>query len=168
MKEEDKTITKPIDFTKSSIYFVTFSVKDNVCCLSQIREKTTKNGTNFSVKLLPSGILLKNRIRRLAKQYSYLTVLECVLMPNHFHLLIEVDYQQNSRLKKADRIFKTILSEFKNSTANVIKTKQFPEFSWNKSSHVFQIPDKVAYQDIVDYIANNPERWHQDVFFVNE
>ena len=166
MINDGSSQAKPIDFTKSTIFFVTFSVKNNVCCFSQIRQKTTKTGTHFSIKLVPSGILLKNRISRMTKQYENLTVLESVIMPNHFHVLVQVDYQQKSRLKTADRFFKTILAEFKASTTNVIKTKQFPEFSWNKSSHVFQIPDKVDYQDIVDYIANNPERWHQDVFFV--
>jgi putative transposase len=166
MTNTDLTQIKPIDITKYSIYFVTFSVKNNVCCLSQIREKTTKTSTEFSVKLLPSGILVKNRINRLTKQYNYLTVLEFVLMPNHFHLLIEVDYQQKPRLKTADRILKNIMSEFKNSTANVIKAKQLPDFSWTKASHIFKIPNKGAYQDIVDYIANNPQRWQQDVFFV--
>jgi len=75
--------------------------------------------------------------------------------------------------KKRETIGK-IVGTFKSLTTNQyirgVKSKKYPSFEkrfWQHNYHEHIIRNEESWQTVRDYIINNPEKWEDDVFFVN-
>ncbi|WP_348825220.1 hypothetical protein [Flavobacterium aestuarii] len=101
------------DYSSDNLYFVTICVKDRVCCLGVVVDVVTgrdlsvrdidesnidelniiMNSDEFinKIELNEFGKIVKNQIEWLAGQYKYVDVHNFVIMPNHVHMIIEID-----------------------------------------------------------------------------
>lgn len=144
--------------------------------------------------LTPIGKVIKSSIEALTKHISDTELWNFVVMPNHIHMVIAVgtrhgasasnspngasvserpnrlgclnprrhespesqDFHHNSRLA-------VIIGQLK-STVKRITNKENRQFAWQSRYHEHIIRTQRAYENIMNYIDNNVERWGADCF----
>ena len=82
------------------------------------------------------------------------------IMPNHIHLLLQINTDDDGRPMGAPTV-STVINQLKG-----IITKQVGFPVWQKSYYDHIIRGKKDYLEIWDYIEGNPYRWINDEFYV--
>ena len=163
MRERKRTRLIGFDYTTPGGYFITVVVKDRGCVFGEIR-----NGTS---SLSSFGQIVADQWRWLHDQYFYLAMDEFVVMPNHFHGIINItDSVDNRRAENGrDRSLHKIksLSElvgaFKTTSSKRIHRSRLPSFQWQKSFYERIIRNDQELIRIREYIQSNPSRWELDI-----
>jgi REP element-mobilizing transposase RayT len=163
MRERKRTRLIGFDYTTPGGYFITVVVKDRGCVFGEIR-----NGT---CSLNSFGQIVADQWRWLHDQYFYLAMDEFVVMPNHFHGIINItDSVDNRRAGNGrDRSLHKIksLSElvgaFKTTSSKRIHQSGLPFFQWQKSFYERIIRNDQELIRIREYIQSNPSRWELDI-----
>ena len=94
-----------------------------------------------------------------------------VVMPNHFHAIIQID---RADMESAPTISQIIQSFKRYSTVEYIKLvneNKLPRFDgkvWQRSFHDHVVRGEKDYLEIWNYIEGNPSKWEEDCFYVKE
>ena len=120
---------------------------------------------NIAMQLNQFGAIVKNQIEWLMVQYPYIDIHNFVIMPNHFHLILEIDslrcIDKNIKIKSVSGL----MGALKTTTSRLIHVASFENFAWHRSFHDHIIRNESEYYHISNYIDNNPQKWFQDCFF---
>ena len=81
------------DYTTSNNYFITSNVKGFIKSLGHVNKG--------KMQLNIYGLIVEEQIKWLEKQYSYVSIHSYVVMPDHFHLIIEID---SLKMKNEEKI----------------------------------------------------------------
>jgi len=175
MKDRKRNRMKGFDYSSNNIYFVTICVKNRLCCfgsvgtgrdLSAHHNHSDKNQLEIKINLNKYGLIVEKKIIWLEEQYSYVEIHNYVIMPNHIHVILEIN---NIRIKNLDikiKSLSSIIGVLKTTSSKAIHLNGFEDFSWQRSFHDHIIRNEKAYVNIDNYINLNPEKWHQDTFFI--
>lgn len=176
------------DYSSDNLYFITICVHNRLCCFGDVVSVTEGTGRDLSVhhpqnyhpqnhhpqkyysdkvimRLNKYGNIVKNQIIWLENQYSYVEIHNYVVMPNHIHLILEID---SKKVKDGDVKIKSVSSligALKTTSSKKIHEIGFLGFSWQRSFHDHIIRNEKAYQNIANYIDLNPYKWSADLFF---
>ena len=147
------------DYSGDGAYFVTICTKDRKSVLSHIHVVGEGLCALPQIALTPIGNVVDQSIRYLQRQIPGVTVDKYVIMPNHVHLLV--------------RIFETgghggpplhkVIGQFKSYTTHCYKA-----VLWPRSFYDHVVRDEQDYRAIWNYIDQNPHKWREDRFFVDE
>jgi REP element-mobilizing transposase RayT len=123
----------------------------------------------------------------LTQRFPGIKLHEYIIMPNHFHGIIETvgaplvgaqsrdpepaffQNQSKGTPNMPSKHIGQIIGAFKSYTTNAyikgVKTQNWPEFEkrlWQRNywEHIIRTPE--AYQNISNYIIHNPETWQTD------
>jgi REP element-mobilizing transposase RayT len=147
---------KHYDYSQAGFYFITLRCHQGHCLFGEISQ-------GF-IDLNPAGIMLEDQWRNLEKRFSNIKLHDFVVMPNHFHGIIEL--KQTEAVKP---IVGDVVGAFKSlSTVEYIrgvKTKNWSPFNkkfWQRNYYEHIIRNENAYLQIVEYIQTNPLRWEND------
>ncbi len=99
------------------------------------------------------GIVIENEIYKLNTVYENIKVDKYQIMPNHIHLIIFIYEDSNWRTQFAPTISR-IIKQFKGSI-----TKQIEFSIWQKSFYDRIIRNEKEYQEVWNYIHNNPLKY---------
>lgn len=110
------------------------------------------------------GLIVEERINWLSNQYEYVEIHNYVVMPNHFHLILEIDATKVSKEVKIKSV-SSLIGALKSTASHQIRELGFQDFQWHRSFHDYIIRNDKAYQNISNYIDKNPEKWFEDTFF---
>lgn len=99
------------------------------------------------------GIVIENEIYKLNTVYENIKVDKYQIMPNHIHLIIFIYEDSNGRTQFAPTISR-IIKQFKGSI-----TKQIGFSIWQKSFYDRIIRNEKEYQEVWNYIHNNPLKY---------
>lgn len=182
MKKRKLNRLKGYDYSKNNLYFVTSCVKNNLCCLGDVvyvgtgrdlsvhylsvhNHENHHSNNDFIVELNKYGLIVEDKINWLQHHYPYVEIHNYVIMPNHFHLILEID-----SLKVMDKEIKikslsSLMGAMKTTSSNAIHNLGFEDFAWHRSFHDHIIRDQKSYQNISNYIDLNPQKWFQDTFY---
>ncbi len=58
------------------------------------------------------------------------------------------------------------MGAYKTTASELIHLAGLTEFVWHRSFHDHNIRDENAFENIVNYIENNPKKWSEDRFNV--
>ncbi|WP_246085276.1 transposase [Paucihalobacter ruber] len=111
------------------------------------------------LKLNQFGFIVESQIKWLANQYPYIEIHNYVVMPDHVHLIIEID---RSRVKDEELKIKSLSSligALKTTSSKLIHGSGFENFVWQRSFHDSIIRNSKAYYNISRYIDLNPKKW---------
>ena len=142
------------DYSKPNAYFIT------VC--TDKRKNLFWNDVGAiidrpeNVPLTRLGVLVKQRIEDIPKYYSMISVDQYVIMPNHIHLLLQIQSDLDGRSMIAPTI-STVVRMMKGA---VTKQAGFPV--WQKGFYEHIIRNDRDYQEIWNYIEGNPGKWTED------
>ena len=118
----------------------------------------------YKVALNPYGVIVEERIHWLKNQYQYVNIHNYVVMPNHFHIIIEIDSKkvdENVKIKSLSGLMGALQS----TASKQIHELGFKDFAWHRSFHDHIIRNEKSYHAIFNYISNNPKKWVKDRFY---
>jgi len=128
--------------------------------------KNHHSDIEYIVELNQYGLIVEERINWLMSQYHYVDIHNYVVMPNHFHLILEIDSQRVKSKEIKIKSLSSLMGAMKTTTSNLIHNSGFEDFAWHRSFHDHIIRDEKSYQNISNYIDLNPQKWGQDRFYI--
>lgn len=179
MKNRKSNRMKGFDYSSNNLYFVTNCVKNNLCCLGRViivgtgrdlsvqASFSEKNHAEIecTVALNQNGLIVEERINWLMNQYEYVDIHNYIVMPNHFHLIIEIDRQKVAGKGTKIKSLSSLIGAMKTTSSKQIHELGFKDFAWHRSFHDHIIRNEKSYDTIFNYITNNPTNWLKDTFF---
>ena len=153
-KTRKRNRKKGFDYSSEQIYFIT----------NCTNEKTHDFGyvENKCMKLNEHGKIAEEQIHWLEEQYPYISIHNAVIMPNHIHILFEIDVRNESQDMKIKSISE-LIGAYKTTVSKLIHLSGNTAFKWQRSFHDHIVRDANEYENIYHYISDNPVRWHNDV-----
>ena len=121
--------------------------------------------TDYNVALNEYGLIVDEKINWLIKQYEYVDIHNYVIMPNHFHFILEIDSLKVKDKEVKIKTLSSLMGALKTTSSNEIHNSGFEDFAWHRSFHDHIIRNENSYQYISNYIDLNPQKWFQDKFY---
>ena len=148
------------DYSTPGAYFITICTKEKQCLLGHI--VGTSIARPPAVVLSRYGTIVNTAIQEIPKHYPAISVDHYVIMPNHIHLLLQINTDANGRPMVAPTI-SAVVQQLKGTI-----TKQIGCSIWQKLFHDHVIRAEQDYQKIWTYIDTNPVKWKEDCFYEEE
>jgi len=146
------------DYNREGLYFVTICTKDRRGLLGKISESDT---TNLRVSLSKYGEIVDRAVQAIPAHYDGVSEDKYVIMPNHIHLILLIEADDNSdSTQAAHALLSTVITALKRVTSKAAGFNL-----WQSSFYDHVIRNEEDYQRIWDYIDTNPKKWVQDRFF---
>ncbi len=120
---------------------------------------------NVVMELNSFGLIVKNQIEWLENQYSYISIHNYVIMPNHFHLILEIDSSKVNTNEIKIKSLSSLMGALKTTSSKQIRDFGFIDFAWHRSFHDHIIRNEKEYDLISNYIDRNPQKWFEDRFY---
>ena len=161
------------DYSSPGAYFVTICTYQKKCFLSQIVVGAIHESPEAFVRLTSAGRAVQQAIDALAARSGKIQVDNCVIMPNHVHLLLRIREERaihESPLQYDGKrsLLDKAIGYLKMNSSRKIHVSQ-PELPvWQRSYYDHVIRNERDFFEIWNYINNNPARWAEDRFFVDE
>ncbi|NDP28399.1 MAG: hypothetical protein GZ087_13385 [Flavobacterium sp.] len=120
------------------------------------------------------GKIVYDRIIWLEEQYQYVVLHNFVVMPNHVHVIIEIDRLKLKGMEGTAcelsvpikiKSLSSLIGAFKTTSSKLIHESGNVKFAWQRSFHDHIIRNEKSYLNIFNYIDSNPENWQADTFF---
>ncbi len=166
----------------AGIYFITIATNNRYHYFGKI--------VDADMALNRCGEIAQNQIDMLSQRLHYVEVHNAVVMPNHIHLLLQIiptrygvtiqhncanigalhapGHPSDLELPFEERthfasLLSTAICSLKSGISKEIHRAGFP-FEWQSRYHDHIVGDKLEYNNINDYITNNPQRWDSDKY----
>lgn len=151
------------DYSRHGLYFITICLQGKACLLGSC--------DNEQVMLNDAGKMIEYQWAALPERYLGLELHDFIVMPNHFHGIIQfVDHHDTTAAKIS---VGDVVGAFKSLTTNDyipnVKQNNWPHFykkMWQRNYYEHVIRDKESYENISEYIKTNPMKWRDDKYFV--
>jgi putative transposase len=145
------------DYSRAGAYFVTVCTHRRACVLGEIRDgRMVLNGM---------GELVTSEWQRTAVLRPNIVLDEFVVMPNHVHGIILIDYPWlgERRPQDAKQSLERIMAGFKGACTHQLRDLRGSDWQgWQKSYHDEIIRDEQHLLRVRQYIADNPAQWALD------
>ena len=140
------------DYSQDGVYFVTVCTQDRRKILCDIV------GDGSPVPN-PTGSIAEEMLRQIPNKYPTVSIEKYMIMPDHIHLLLRIDL--NSGTGNPSPTLGNIIGWYKYQV-----TKQVNILFCTPGNKIFQrsyydhvIRNQQDYNDIWEYIDNNPKKW---------
>ena len=150
------------DYSAAGAYFVTICTHNRRCLLSHI---VGQGLTPAEIQYTAYGTIAMEQLLLLEKRYPTLKISQYVIMPNHIHaiLLLEETAGASPRPTIAD-----IICAYKSLTTRTCKKVQPIDKLFQTSFYEHVIRGQADYDEIAEYILNNPKQWELDKMYSEE
>ena len=145
------------EYSTSGAYFITICAKDKHEIFGSIVGAAT---CRPQVELSDIGKSIDNAIHTISHIYTFALVDAYVIMPNHMHLILNVDGGRQVAAPTKTTV-NTIIGNMKRAVS-----MQLGFSPWQKSFHDHIIRNEDEFLRIWEYIENNPARWKEDEYHV--
>lgn len=142
---------KHFDYSTPGAYFITICTANRENLFWSDRRGELRSPAN--VPLSDIGIIVDNEIQKLNTVYATVLVDKYCIMPNHIHMIISINADENGRTQFAPTISR-VIKQFKGSI-----TKQIGRPIWQKSFFDHGIRNQQDYNEVWTYIENNPLKY---------
>ena len=161
MLQRKRTRLLGFDYAQPGAYFITTVAQDRRCVFGEVKTEV--------IRLFGYGEILVDRWHWLHQQYSYLTLDAFVVMPNHFHAIININTDPGRAGR--DRPLRTetikslsqLIGAFKTATSKKVHQLGMASFAWQRSFYDRVIRNDEERNRIREYIQTNPLRWEVDI-----
>ena len=146
------------DYSTPNAYFITVCTKNRKNLFWMDVGAAIGRPENIPLTIL--GMMVKQVIQDIPMHYPTITVDHAVIMPNHIHLLLQINNDIDGRPMAAPTISNVI-----NQTKGAVSKKA--GFSvWQKGFYDHIIRGEKDYQDVWNYIEGNPGKWTEDNLYI--
>ena len=148
------------DYSTPNAYFITVCTNNRKNLFWQ--DVGAINDRPESVPLTNLGMITRRSIVEIPKHYPMISVEHFVIMPNHIHLLLQINTDANGRSMIAPTI-STVVRLMKGAVS-----KQAGFSVWQKGFYDHVIRSEQDYLDIWNYIEGNPSKWTEDKLYISD
>ena len=159
LPQRKHTRLKNYDYSKNGYYFITICTKDKKPILGKIVGRDA---------LIPPDIILSNigkivdeYINNVNNIYNFIKIDKYVIMPNHIHMIIKFEFPLDGGMLASRPTLHTIIRSIK-----TMVTKELGYSIWQSSYYEHIIRNQQSYQEIWQYIDNNPLKWELDELYI--
>ncbi len=165
MQKRKPNRLKNFDYSQNGAYFITICTKDKKHILSTVGAIHELPETILS----EYGMIVNNIIKEIPKRFN-VTISNYVIMPNHIHLLIEINHLNERTirelsLRKNHSVISNIIGYLKMNSSKEIHKINPDEMVWQRSYYDHIIRNETDYLNIWEYINNNPLNWCDDKYY---
>ena len=146
------------DYSTPNAYFITICTKNRKNLFWTNVGAVIDRPANVPLTVL--GIIVRQSIEDIPKHYAAISVNHFVIMPNHIHLLLQINTDSDGRSMIAPTI-STVVRLMKGA---VSKQAGFPV--WQKGFYDHIIRGQRDYLDTWNYIEGNPGKWAADDLYI--
>ena len=154
MKNRKRNRKKGFDYTSNNIYFITICCRCRIDYLGRI--------VNDKMELNVFGEIVEEQITWLENKYPYVEMHNSQVMPNHIHLLFEINPQNVSTGDIKIKSVSQLIGALKTTSSKNIHLFGNMDFEWQRSFHDHIVRDADHYDSIYNYITDNPAKWNED------
>jgi putative transposase len=157
---------KGYDYSKEGLYFITICVQNRLHLFGHVE--------NLEMHLNDAGLMIGNEWLALCDRYPNIALHEWVIMPNHFHAILEIldgtahsnhkdtPLPKNPTLGQMLGAFKSITTVEYIRNVNTHKWQPFDNKLWQRNYWEHIIRTDEENERIAEYIVNNPKKWDED------
>ena len=152
------------DYSHPGAYFVTICTRDRQPFFGKI--------VDYKMQLSPAGVIATEEWRRTEDLRSSITLDSWVVMPNHLHGIVCIDFDPN-RPSEIDHTVRwkpgnlgAIINQFKGTCNRRIRREVDPSFGWQSRYYEHIIRNDQSLDQIRTYIDGNPATWKDDSLFI--
>ena len=168
LPQRKHTRLKYYDYSKNGYYFVTICTKDKKPLLGEIVQNNVGRGlAPAATKLNIYGKIVENILLEIPNKFNEIKIDKYVIMPNHIHAIISFQFETavacpRPTLNDIIRTFKSKSTIACNQQDCLLERK-----IWQTSFYEHIIRNEHSYQEIWQYIDNNPLKWQLDKLYVS-
>ncbi len=167
---------KDYDYSQEGLYFITICSHNKECIFGEIvgagssrpNDNLIVNTKENEIILNKIGMVIKDEYINLKNKYKNIKCHEYVIMPNHFHCLIEIiKHQEGGKTPTLAEIigyFKFQTTKKYNEMLE-IKNERFLSL-WQRNYYENIIRNEKRHLQVIEYIENNPKNWVEDRYYV--
>ena len=151
------------DYSTNGAYFITICTENRRKILSEIIVGTPLPGYPEEVcpELTPCGKIADKYIRQMDAFYDNLSVDKYVIMPDHIHLLISIHGlggHPGRGVPTGEKERTSVIARFV-GTFKRFCNKEYGENIWQGRYYDHVIRNQQDYDEVWQYIENNPRKW---------
>lgn len=151
---------KGYDYSQAGLYFITICCKDMVCFFGDV--------VNRQMVLNDAGKMVENEWLKLPNRFKNIALHEYVVMPNHFHAILEITVVDGTAVGQMVGAFQSIVTVEYIRGVKTLGWTPFNRKLWQRNYYENIIRNEQSYHRISNYIINNPAKWDDDKFFKND
>lgn len=165
---------KGYDYSQEGLYFITICTQNHKHLFGEIKNvphigtvgagsACPESNINIPQMILnPYGEIIQQCYWDLEHKYPNIECCEYVIMPNHFHAIIQIDRDAFRAGEPRPYVVTLghIVGYFKYQSTKMINLHGQKLWQRNYYEHIIQ--DEKAYHNISNYILNNPAQWAYD------
>lgn len=152
-----------IDYNEG-LYFITICTKERKHYLGEIKDS--------EMILSIIGGFLDNELKNVSLHHSNINIIQYVIMPNHFHFIIDIvgtlravsEESERNNITKTRTLLSSYIGSLKSAVTKFAHTCGL-EFAWQPRYHDHKIRGVQDGNNISDYIENNVYNWESDCFY---
>lgn len=142
---------KTYDYSENGYYFITICTKDKEHILCKKDCILREEGNSF--ELSDIGNIVDWSVENIKNIYDGFNVDCYVIMPNHIHLLLSININNETSISKMIQQTKSWVSKKVGFTI------------WQKSFYDHVVRNEHDYYEITRYIQMNPLKWQYDRYY---
>lgn len=161
---------KNYDYAKEGYYFITICTKNREPVLSKInvgvdahidpnaKMKQLKNDIaldHIKIELQYDGKIVKKYIQNINRVYKDIHVNSYVIMPDHLHMIVCINSGSMRALTPTEKISIPQMVR----SLKLMVTKEIGYSIWQRNYYEHIIRNEIEYNQICEYIKQNPLRW---------
>ena len=147
------------DYSTPGAYFVTICTHNRKCLLSRI----VPHGFDpAEIQYTVLGRIALNQLLLLENRYPSLKIDKFVIMPNHIHVIFFLEQPENVGRQPS---VTDIVCAYKSLTTRACKGLYTLDKLFQSSFYDHVIRGQADYDEIAEYIVNNPKKWELDKLY---
>jgi REP element-mobilizing transposase RayT len=182
---------KGYDYSQAGMYFITICCQDRACLFGEI--VIGADDVNPKMRLNEMGIIAQNEWLKTPFIRPNVELGDFVVMPNHIHGIIiitgrgeshspnnivkgefnspinflkdEFNSPQQSPLRSPSNNIGAIIRGYKSSVTKQIRLLDENISVWQRNYYEHIIKTEKSFENISNYIVNNPANWNDDKFY---
>ena len=164
---------KNYDYSKEGLYFITICTHNKEALFGEINNDIIVVGAGYScpnIELTKIGEIIKKQYCELGKYFDNIKCNEYIIMPNHFHCIIEIVVGgkppplQKNNLGNIIGYFKFQTTKKYNELMNIKNGKYLK--LWQRNYYENIIRNNETHQKVIEYIKTNPLKWQDDKYYL--
>ena len=141
------------DYSSENYYFITICTHQKKCLFANGKQLTAL------------GRIAQEDLLEIPLHFEGVKLDKHVVMPNHIHAIIAIGCDNQAERSRPFPTLSTIVGLYKSGVSRKIREMRPGVVVWQKSFHDIIIRNTAAYEEIWNYIDENPLKWELDEFY---
>ena len=150
------------DYSTAGAYFITICTQNRRCLLSRI---VGWGLAPAEIQYTAYGEIAQEQLLLLEQRYPSLKIDQYVIMPNHIHAVLLLEETAGATVSPT---IMDIVCAYKSLTTRKCKKAQPVDKLFQTSFYEHVIRNREDYNEIAEYIVNNPKQWELDRLYSKE